>query len=80
LLWRFKPSSDRPAALRAFAFGVPFVIALLNLVILNTFGNGLWWQIHMWLGVPFLAGIAGLFLSFMMVPPAIPNSSVPTSV
>src|SRR5262249_33946227 len=71
-LWRFKPLIDRPTALRWFAFSVPFVISLSYLLILNTFGNGLWWQIHMWLGAPFLVGIAGLFLSFLVVP-AVPN-------
>lgn len=74
LLWRFKPSTERPIALRAFAFSVPFVTSLVYLLVLNTFGSGLWWQIHMWLGAPFLAGIAGLFLSFLAAPPAIPKS------
>jgi hypothetical protein len=36
-----------------------------------TNSGGLWWQIHMWLGVPFTVGIAGYFLSFIMTPPAI---------
>lgn len=74
LLWRFKPSMERLVALRVFAFGVPFMTSLVYLLVLNTFGSGLWWQIHMWLGVPFLAGIAGLFLSFLVAPPAIPKS------
>jgi hypothetical protein len=65
-LWRFKPLIDRPTALRWFAFSVPFVTSLLYLLILNTFGSGLWWQIHTWLGVPFLVGIAGLFLSYLI--------------
>jgi hypothetical protein len=73
LLWRFRPSSNRPVALRIFAFSVPFVTSLLYLLVLNTFGTGLWWQIHMWLGAPFLAGIAGLFLSLLAVPPTIPS-------
>jgi hypothetical protein len=73
LLWRFKPSTDRPIALRTFAFSVPFVTSLIYLLVLNTFGSGLWWQIHMWLGAPFLAGITGLFLSFLVAPPAMPK-------
>jgi hypothetical protein len=71
-LWRFKPITDRPTALRWFAFSVPFVTSLAYLLILNTFGNGLWWQIHMWLGAPFVAGITGLFLSYLAAP-AIPK-------
>jgi hypothetical protein len=67
-LWRFKPITERPTALRWLAFSVPFVTSLTYLLILNTFGNGLWWQIHMWLGAPFIAGIAGLFLSYLAIP------------
>jgi hypothetical protein len=67
-LWRFTPITDRPTALRWFAFCIPFVTSLTYLLILNTFGNGLWWQIHMWLGTPFLAGIAGFFLSYLAIP------------
>lgn len=73
LLRRFKPSMDRTVALRWFAFIVPFVTALTYLLVLNTFGGGLWWQIHMWLGAPFIAGIAGFFLSFLAVPPPTPT-------
>jgi hypothetical protein len=65
LLWRLKPLMGRPISLRLFAFSIPFVISLSYLLILNTFGTGLWWQIHMWLGVPVLAGIAGVFLSLL---------------
>jgi hypothetical protein len=74
-LWRFKPSANRPTTLRWFAFIVPFAISLAYLLALNTFGNGLWWQIHMWLGAPFITGIAGLFLSYLAFP-AIPKGSV----
>src|SRR5262249_5222561 len=67
-LWRFTPITDRPAALRWLAFCMPFVTSLSYLLILNMFGKGLWWQVHMWLGAPFVAGIAGLFLSYLAVP------------
>jgi hypothetical protein len=76
LLWRFKPSIDKPTALRCFAFSVPFVTTLIYLLMLNTLGSGLWWQIHMWMGVPFIAGIASLFLSFLAMPLAVPASNV----
>lgn len=78
LLYWLKPSPDRTAALRLFAFVVPLVYFLLFLFLLNQVGldvrrgYGLWWEIHMWLGVPIMAGIAGLFLSYLAVPPAIP--------
>ncbi len=74
-----QPSSERVMQLRLFAFIVPFGIALIHLVTLMLIGqlmngDGLWWQIHMWLGVPFTVGIAGYFLSFIMTPPAIAAS------
>lgn len=76
LLRILKPSADRVTQLRLFAFIVPFGIALIHLLTLMLIGQltnsgGLWWQIHMWLGVPFTVGIAGYFLSFIMTPPAI---------
>jgi hypothetical protein len=76
-LWRFKPSADRPEALRWFAISIPFVTSLVYLLILNSVGDGLWWQIHMWLGVPFLTGIAGLFLSLLSVPPGTSGQDQP---
>jgi len=78
-LWRFTPITDRPTALRWFAFTVPFVTSLTYLLILNTFGNGLWWQIHMWLGAPFVTGIAGLFLSYLALP-GIPKSRLSSGI
>jgi hypothetical protein len=75
LAW-FKPSPVRMSALRVFAFSVPFMLILCNhLAILAT--AGLWWKIHMWLGVPFVAGVAGLLLSFLAYPPATPAESIP---
>ena len=35
--------------------------------------GGLWWEIHMWLGVPVLAGAFGYGLSLLIRPPAIPE-------
>lgn len=65
--------------LRLFAFLVPLVYSLGTLAVLQYIGTsvigtgGLWWAIHMWLGVPFIAGFIGIFLSFLVVPPAIPE-------
>lgn len=62
-----QPSAIRDRALRWFAFLVPFgMIALYIITLLVT--HGLWWQIHMWAGAPFLAGVAGLLLSFLAYP------------
>lgn len=77
LLRTLHPSAERPTLLRLFAFLVPFITSLAYFLMLNqvgyiTEGRGLWWAIHMWLGVPLTAGTGGYLLSFLAVPPAIP--------
>jgi hypothetical protein len=71
-----KPSLSRVAALRLFAFTVPFVQYLLFFLVLLLTG-GIWWKIHMWLGAPVLAGAIGLGLSFLLAPPALPDAEQP---
>jgi hypothetical protein len=74
LAWRLRPSLQNVGALRIFAFAVPFVLFLLSFIALvMTDARGLWWEIHMWLGVPFMAGVIGLGLSFLVAPPPIPD-------
>lgn len=73
LAHRLRPSIQNPTAARIFGFTVPFVMFLVYFILMNISGPlGIWWRIHMWLGVPFIAGIAGLFLSFLVMPPIIP--------
>ncbi|MBZ0281897.1 MAG: hypothetical protein K8L97_14245 [Anaerolineae bacterium] len=73
IVWWLKPSKEQVFGIRVFASVVPFMMTLVYLFILNSEKwGGVWWPIHMWLGVPFVAGIAGLFLSYLAVPPAIP--------
>ena len=63
--------------LRVFAFVLPFAYSLGALLMTHILGasvwgnNGLWWEIHMWLGVPLLAGTFGYGLSLLMRPPAV---------
>jgi hypothetical protein len=73
LLVSLKPSLARPGALRLLAFVVPFVYFLAFFALLMA-TVGIWWRIHMWLGVTFMAGITGLGLSYLVAPPAIPDS------
>jgi hypothetical protein len=74
LLYRWlQPSAANSTALRYFAFLVPFTMAALYLASL-LLTHGLWWQIHMWGGVPVVCGVAGLFLSFLTNPPALPTA------
>jgi hypothetical protein len=71
LLATLKPSAQRITPLRVFAFTTPFAFFLIYFTALLLTG-GIWWRIHMWLGAPFLAGIVGLGLSFLLVPPPMP--------
>ncbi len=71
LLQVLKPSPGRPRSMRAFAFLVPWMLFLFYyLALIATAGT--WWSIHMWLGVPLQAGVVGLFLSYLVVPPETP--------
>ncbi|MBC7810994.1 MAG: hypothetical protein H7175_07610 [Burkholderiales bacterium] len=71
LLAYLKPSVTRVAALRTFAFALPFIyVALFFGALLLT--GGIWWRIHMWLGASFMAGVIGFGYSFLLAPPAIP--------
>jgi hypothetical protein len=66
-----RPSATRPEALRIFAFGWPLVtfIGLFGTLVA---GVGIGWSVHMWLGASFLGGVTGLFVSYLIVPPAWP--------
>ena len=73
LAWRLRPSLENVGALRIFAFAVPFVLFLFSFIALMLTNNpGLWWEIHMWLGVPLMAGAVGLGLSFLVAAPLMP--------
>jgi len=76
LIYFTRPSSKNTIALRVFGFAMPFVFMLTYMLLtaqigVNLWNRGLWWEIHMWLGVPFSAGIGGLFLSYLLVAPQI---------
>lgn len=67
LLAVLRPDSSRQA-LRIFAFTVPLVLYLcffLTLALTYTIA----WSLYLWLGSCLLAGVAGLMLSFLLVPP-----------
>jgi hypothetical protein len=70
LLRVMRPSSERPEVLRLFAFLAPLVIILVFFGGVQVAG-GLAWAIHLWLGASVLAGVVGLFLSYLVFPPAI---------
>jgi hypothetical protein len=59
----------RPGRLRLFAFAVPATLFAGFFFALNLYGL-LDWVIHLWTGVIFLTGAAGILLSFLLAPPA----------
>ena len=67
--------------LRIFSFILPFAYSLGALLMIQILGTsvwgrgGLWWAIHMWLGVPILAGAFGYGLSLLRHSPSLPNSA-----
>jgi hypothetical protein len=68
---RLRPSyksARARAALRLFFFLMPLIIFLIYFAILVGF-YGVWWKIHMWLGVPFVAAIVGWLLALVAAPP-----------
>ncbi|MCI0398609.1 MAG: hypothetical protein L0332_18690 [Chloroflexi bacterium] len=66
-----KPGDGRVAAVRFFAFATPALYCLAYFAALEL-TEGIWWSIHLWLGVVVLSGVVGLFLSYLMWPPAGP--------
>ncbi len=67
----FNPSSARQDVLRLFAFLIPVILYLGYFTELITM-DGTTWSIHLWLGSCILAGIVGLLLSYLLVPPQRP--------
>ncbi len=65
---RLRPSPARIGALRVFAFAMPLVYFAIYLgTVAASFP--VWWTVHAMFGVPVLAGIAGLLVSYLVVPP-----------
>jgi hypothetical protein len=68
LLWLLRPAASRPAALRGFAFLAP-VLLYASYYAQLALAPGIRWSIHMWSGSIVLAGVVGLLLSYLVVPP-----------
>ncbi len=63
-----KPNAEEPVRLRLFTFVTPAVIYgmyFLGLAVIK----GVAWSVHLWAGSIFMAGVVGLLLSFVLVPP-----------
>jgi hypothetical protein len=61
-----KPSVDRVTALRLFAFLVPIVTEMIYFFAIQML-HGIAWVVHLWVGSIVLAGVVGLFLSYLLV-------------
>lgn len=71
LYMRLKPAVERKAALHLFAFVVPVVINGMYFLGLAAI-KGIAWSVHLWVGSIVMAGIVGLMLSYVLVPPQMP--------
>ena len=74
LLRRLQRPRIGAGALHFFAFLVPFSYFIAFFVILQLSG-GIWWSVHMWTGVSVMAGAFSLGLSFVAVPPSLPEEA-----
>lgn len=64
-----KPSPTRATAWHIFAFLTPFAtFALFFAAMVST--TRVQWSVHLWTGVPVIAGVVGLLISIVATPPA----------
>ncbi len=68
LYQRLRPSAQRLNALRAFAFVAPLIVGSLYFVAGQIIA-GIAWSVHLWLGSIVMAGVVGLLISYVAVPP-----------
>ncbi|MFB9993023.1 hypothetical protein ACFFLM_13700 [Deinococcus oregonensis] len=71
LLLLLDPSPRRPVALRVFSFLLPLLVWAPYLALNVRLGlSNL--SLELWLGVAVMAGLGGLALSVLVLPPALP--------
>jgi hypothetical protein len=66
-----QPSGRRVVALRVFAFAVPVINYAVYFAVLILIHGAIWWSVHLWTGSIVLAGLVGLLLSYLLVPPQV---------
>ncbi len=71
-----RPDVKSPVRLRWFALWIPVVMFGFYFLTLYV-TQDLHWRIHTWGGGIVLAGVVGLFLSFLLVPPNMPGDHTP---
>ena len=70
-----RPGVDRLAEFRIWSFTTPAALYTLYFGALLVTG-GIWWSIHLWAGAIILAGVVGLLLSYLALPPVVRNDTV----
>jgi len=68
LLWRLRPSPDRPRAFRAVAFAVPAIQYVLYVLAVALWARVVW-SVHLWTGAVVISGAVGWLLSYLVLPP-----------
>ncbi len=74
LLRLLKPSIDRPAALRLFAFAVPAIFFTIYFAA-RIFLGMIQWSVHLWAGTIAQTGVVGWLLSYAFFPPESEHSA-----
>ncbi len=67
-----RPSPARLPRFRLFAFMVPLLLYSFYFTYLIG-ATGVWWPVHLWAGAPLVAGLTGLLVSIVAVPPPAPT-------
>jgi hypothetical protein len=69
-----QPSAERIVPLRMFALAVPLVNYIVYFGVLLAIHGSFGWSTHLWTGAIVEAGIVGLLLSYVCVPPPIASA------
>jgi len=69
LAW-LHPTPERVGRFRLFAFCTPLALYVFYYAEVALARGGIWWPVHLWVGSIGLAGITGIMVSFLVVPPA----------
>lgn len=69
-----KPSERNALGLRVFAFLVPVVTYSVYFAALFVIKGAIYWSVHLWTGSIVMAGVVGVLLSYLLVPPQVSGS------
>jgi hypothetical protein len=67
-----QPDVQQPQPLRLWSVLVPVLFYSFYFLALQIVG-GIWWPIHLWAGGIALAGVTGWLVSYLILPPALPD-------